>query len=275
MVDVLTRQEVPNKAGARLASAVFSPEVPERGIAHLYFVRLDPNENDLSELNRWLSSDEKARAERFRFDLHRDRFIAGRAQLRQLLGACLGQPPESLRFEYGPNGKPELLPGQVPLTFNLAHCDNVGLIGINQGAPIGVDIEKVRLLPEFDELVDRFFSPREAGAFRELDASKKPEAFFNLWTRKEAWLKATGEGIANSLNQVEVSFLPDEAPELRHLPAGNGNVKDWSIGAFSFAPGFVAAFATRAPHCQGKIFEPSARGFTFSEINQPTQTQLS
>jgi 4'-phosphopantetheinyl transferase len=240
------------------------PSIPGTGEAHLYSIHLEQAPEDLDEIRAWLSPEEKARGDKFHFELHRNRFIAGRGALRRILSTYLGVTPESLGFEYGPYGKPVLRPiqNETRLMFNLAHSDNLGLIGVSHGAIIGVDLEKVRFLEDFDDLVGRFFSPSEAGIFLGLNPVEKPEAFFNLWTRKEAWLKATGEGIAHSLNQVEVAFLPEETAEIRRLPAGHGRVEDWSLESVSLAPGFAAAVVMESPGNNPSFSAPGRKTLT-------------
>jgi 4'-phosphopantetheinyl transferase len=189
------------------------------------------------------------RADRFRFELHRNRFVAGRGLLRLILGKYRELPPGSLRFSYGPNGKPELTPGEgaqcagSPLHFNLAHSEGVGVLAVTQSGPVGVDVEQVRSLPEFKELVDQFFSAREAAEFTRLEREQQPAAFFNLWTRKEALLKATGEGIGRLLNQVEVSFLPGQPARVLSLPAEPWAGHEWSLVDLPISPVYVGALA--------------------------------
>ena len=161
-----------------------------------------------------------------------------------LLGEYLGTAPEALRFGYAANGKPYLKNPTSGVSFNVAHCDSLALIAIaEKQEEIGVDVEKVRWMPDFDALVSRFFSRREAEVFVTLEAETKPAAFFNLWTRKEALLKATGEGICGALNGVEVSFLPGEPARLLALP--DGAASDWTLRDFVPADGYVAALAVK------------------------------
>ena len=205
-----------------------------------------------------LSSSERERAARFHFQHHRNRFQAGRAFLRSALSRWLDVEPAQIEFGSGPNGKPELGGrfADCGLHFNLSHCDELALLAFSRLAPLGVDVERVRALDDADDLVARFFSPRENRAFQQLAETEKPLAFFNLWTRKEAWLKATGEGIGHLLNQVEVSFLPGQTPELLHVPKrweppGNNT---WSLHQLTPARGFTAALAIAATdpqlHCR-------------------------
>src|SRR5262249_10949243 len=161
---------------------------------------------------------ERERATRFVRDVHRERFIVAHGVLRLILARYLDRPAGSLQFKLGPNGKPELAGDLLEtLYFNLAHSENLALVAVGTNSSIGVDVERVRCLDNFDELVGRFFSHREASVFHGLNAELKPQAFFNLWTRKEAWLKATGEGIGHSLNRVEVTFLEGDGARLLKL----------------------------------------------------------
>src|SRR5262249_48669543 len=121
--------------------------------------------------------------------------------------------------------------------------EDLALIAITRLGAIGVDVEQIRPVADAGELVERFFSPRENILFTALPDNQKNAAFFNLWTRKEAWLKATGEGIAHSLNRVEVTFLPGEPAQLLALPEKPGLISDWTLRALTPASGFVSAVA--------------------------------
>jgi 4'-phosphopantetheinyl transferase len=212
---------------------------------HVWAACLDLPSETLVRLASILSQDESQRADRFRFDTHRNRFIAARAILRSLLGTYLRSAADALQFEYGPNGKPTLAAPFVEsgLSFNLAHSEDLALIAVTRLGPIGVDVEQSRPVTDVDELVARFFSPRETALFQTLPTSQKNAAFFNLWTRKEAWLKATGEGIAHSLNRIEVTFLPGKPAQLLGLPETPGSKSDWALRELIPATGFVGAVA--------------------------------
>jgi len=199
----------------------------------------------IDRMRLFLSRDEKLRAGRFRFERDRNRFIVARAWLRAVLAHYLEISPAKIVFSYGPSGKPVLagaLAGSE-LQFNLAHSGALALLAVTTTAPIGIDVEHTRSIPEAEQLVCRFFSPREADFFHELEADARPAAFFNLWTRKEALLKATGEGIAHSLNRVEVSFLSHEPARLLSLPPGTLPLSRWTLRELHPAMGFTAALA--------------------------------
>ena len=212
---------------------------------HVWTISLDVTPASSGLFKKILSSAELERARRFRFDLHRNRFIAGRGSMRTLLSNYLQTEPSKLQIGYGPYGKP-ILAGtflESGVHFNLAHSENLALLAITLAGEIGIDLEQIRPLIDADELVARFFSARESAAFHHLPVVQKPLAFFNLWTRKEAWLKATGQGIGDLLNAVEVSFLPGEPARFVSLPGDAQTLASWILREFEPAPGFVAALA--------------------------------
>lgn len=225
---------------------------PGPKVVHIWAASLEVPASWLAAFQRPLSRDELARAARYRFDQHRNRYIAAHGWLRQLLGRYLAVPAATVEFEEGPKGKPGL--GGVArasgLQFNLAHSEGLALVAIACATPVGVDVERIRTLFEAEDLVSRFFSKREADEFRALTEDQKPVAFFRLWTRKEAWLKATGEGIAHLLDQVEVSVLPAEPLRLLRLPEGFSPPSDWSLCDLAPGPGFAAALAMPIPGAQ-------------------------
>jgi 4'-phosphopantetheinyl transferase len=209
---------------------------------HVWAAWLD---GDSSPHENLVSNPEQERAARFHFEHHRRRFINGRGILRLLLGHYLQVELAGVEFAYGGNGKPKLAErfGVSGLQFNLAHSEELALLAVSLGCSIGIDLEKILPLHEAGELVARFFSKRENAVFQKLTEDEQPEAFFNLWTRKEAFLKATGEGIANSLHLVEVSFLPAEKTRLISLPENLGQRADWHLYNLQPAEDFAAALA--------------------------------
>jgi 4'-phosphopantetheinyl transferase len=122
----------------------------------------------------------------------------------------------------------------------------VALLAVTQLGPVGVDVECIRPIKNVEDLVARFFSRRENEMFQKLPSEKRPAAFFNLWTRKEALLKATGEGIAGGLDRVEVSFLADEPARLLALPENTGEAERWSLSELLPASGFCGAVAIQS-----------------------------
>ena len=185
-----------------------------------------------------LSDDERARARRFVFDAHRRRFIACRAWLRTRLGERLARDPAALRFVYGPVGKPAL-EGER-LRFNLSHSGEHALLAVADGVEVGVDIERVRPLADMDALTLRVFSDGERAALAAVPADQRTAAFFAGWTRKEAYIKARGEGIA-LLGAIEVALTPGEPARLMGVRGLADEPQRWSLEALSPGPGLVAA----------------------------------
>ena len=227
----------------RLGSSIPGLPIPAPGKVHVWATLLDAAPGLQSDLESLLSFSERSRAERFHFEEHRHRYIVAHGWLRRLLGGYLGIPANAVQFECGAQGKPFLAASArcSNLQFNLAHCESVALLAVACGTPVGIDVERVRPLPDVGDLVNRFFSGKENSEFQPLPEDQKPLAFFNLWTRKEAWLKATGEGIAHLLAGVEVSFLPDAPAQLLGLPAKYGPLENWTVRSVSPGPGLAAA----------------------------------
>jgi 4'-phosphopantetheinyl transferase len=175
------------------------------GDVDLHLERLDVSAPSLERAWHLLSADERERAERFRFDLHRHRFIAGRALVRETLARHLGHPAHALAFTYGPAGKPSL-PG---VSFNAANSEDLVLIAITAHGELGVDLERVRDLPDRDPLAAHYFHPDERAIWDTLASPDRTTAFFRWWTAKEAFLKATGTGLGGPLRETAIDFHPE------------------------------------------------------------------
>ena len=212
---------------------------------HVWATVLATPANILEGFARNLSPDETARANKFKFEKHRNRYIAGRGALRAILGRYLGAGPADLRFIYSDNGKPALAEefADAGIHFNLAHTGELALLAVTRIGTVGVDVESVRPVKNVDELVARFFSKRENELFQKVPDKDKPAAFFNLWTRKEALLKATGEGITRSLSLVEVSFLPGEPARLMAISGDAAAGQKWRLREIIPGAGFTGAVA--------------------------------
>lgn len=212
---------------------------------HLWRAPLDLSGSTLERLYGTLADDEKVRAERFRFAEGRARFTAARGVLRDILGRYAGMEPASLQFGYQPSGKPFLLAGTDTgeLQFNLSHSKGMGLYGVTLGRPVGVDVELVRQGAEFSRIAERFFTSKEAEALRNCPAHLQAEAFFRCWTRKEAFIKASGEGFARGLGSFEVSIEPGDSDALLGASDDPAAVQQWRLANVEAAAGFAAAVA--------------------------------
>jgi 4'-phosphopantetheinyl transferase len=188
-----------------------------------------------------LSPDERARADRYAHRLAREQFVCARALLRQILSRYLDHPPNRIRIECSGTGKP-LLPGR-PLHFNVSHSGDLALIAITRRGEVGVDVERVRSLPSYLEMAARYFTPGETAALFSLPAGLSEEAFFHVWTRKEAFLKALGLGLSHGLERFEVSVPPDDPARVLHIDGDRRAGTRWSLCALHPAPTYVAALA--------------------------------
>ena len=204
-----------------------------------------------------LTADERARAERFYFQKQRARFIAGRGLLRNILSRYLDREPDQLRFCYNSYGKPALIEeaGAEGLCFNLSHSHGIALYAVTRGREIGIDIEYFRPDVETEKLADRFFSPREAAALRALPEHLRKEAFFNCWTRKEAYIKADGKGLAIPLNAFDVSLTPGEPAALLRTESQSQEASRWSLQALNPEPGYAAALAVKGHDWELKCWQ--------------------
>ena len=197
--------------------------------------------HELPRLEAILSFDERARASRFRLDRDRSRFIRVRSGLRTLIGSYLGVHPADVAFEYGTHGKPMLGGGyESSLKFNVSHSDGVALIAISHGVEVGIDVEAIRPMADADQIAARFFSPREKAELRGLPSA----SFFTCWTRKEAYLKARGHGLAQELRAFTVTVSSGVPPVVvDHDEEGEG--ERWSVHDLPALPGYAAALVTR------------------------------
>ncbi len=157
-----------------------------------------------------LSADERDRANRFRFAMHRNRYISGRATLRIILGRFAGTAPERLTFEYTQFGKPFLPDSRI--RFNLSHSEDLAVLAVTFDREIGVDVERIQQQKDLLDIAERFFAVPEREALRSLPVSDRAAGFYRCWTRKEAYIKARGDGLSLDLNSFVVSLLPQEPP---------------------------------------------------------------
>jgi 4'-phosphopantetheinyl transferase len=212
---------------------------------HVWRAALNLDTPRLTRLERTLSEDEHARAERFHFPQDRQRFVAARGLLRTLLGRYLGGEPGQVLFCYGPQGKPALAgeSGGETLRFNVSHSGELVLYAVSRGRELGIDIERLR--PDFatEQIARRFFSAGEVAALQTLPAGEQRQAFFACWTRKEAYLKARGDGLSLDLKQFEVSLAPGKPAALLSTKHDPQEVLRWSLRDLTPGPGYVAALA--------------------------------
>jgi 4'-phosphopantetheinyl transferase len=212
---------------------------------HVWRASLDPAPMSVHELAQTLSEEERTRARRFLFERDRRRFIVCRGVLRALLGRYLRSAPASLQFRYGAHGKPALAggAGETALRFNVAHADGTALYGVTLGCEIGIDLERVRSEVASDQIAEQFFSRREVAELRAQRPANRPEAFYTCWTRKEAYLKARGEGLSFPLSRFSVSIGPGRPAALVSTPDDPAEASRWLLADVYPGPGYVGAVA--------------------------------
>lgn len=194
-----------------------------------------------------LADDERRKAERFRFEKDRRHFVAGRGGLRAILSRYLDLEPEQLRFSYNRYGKPTLVAetGGRDLSFNLSHAAGVALCALTRGREVGVDVEFIREDFAGLDIAERFFSLKEVEALRALPPDVRAPAFFNCWTRKEAYIKALGEGLSHPLDTFTVSLAPGEPAALLATENNPTVAHEWTLREVSLEDGYVAAVAVK------------------------------
>ena len=232
--------------------------VPGDDETHVWTARLSQVSATLPALERLLSLDEKQTAGRFLRPGDRSRYIAAHGILRQLLGQYQSVAPAGLAFEKNAFGKPELAPraAQPPLTFNLAHSDDVIVCVVALGRRVGVDVEAIRDDLDVMDMAASQFSPAEAEALRAVPPSARIAAFFRCWTRKEAYVKARGEGLGFPLSHFTVSFDADEPPGLQWVLDDPSAPAQWSVFDFTPTPGYAGAVVV-----EGRPVRPLYRPF--------------
>lgn len=203
---------------------------------HVYAVPVTNAET----MARFLTDEELARSSRFRLGRVRDQFVTARGHLRSLLGQYLSLDPRAVPILYADGGKPHL-PPEYPLHFNLSHTDGLAVFAFGHSR-VGVDVERHRVIPDANALVNRFFSRRECTTFESVVPEMQMKAFFRAWTRKEAVLKAIGRGVA-SLDCCEVNFVDDAEPRLLCLDGDENAGSVWKLFAWQPAEGYLAAGA--------------------------------
>jgi 4'-phosphopantetheinyl transferase len=215
--------------------------------AQVWRAFLVPGKGDVERSWEHLSPEERDRAERFRFQRDRDRFILARSTLRAILGRYLDMAPAEVRFSYARHGKPMLAEGYgTRLRFNLAHSRDLALYALTHDREVGIDVEYMRE-DLSEKIADHYFSPMEAARINAMDRVRGKETFFRTWTCKEAYVKARGEGLLMDFNSFSISMNPGAAPVLAEVDGRPADHLRWSFLEIPPAPGYAAAMATDGP----------------------------
>lgn len=224
---------------------------------HVWRVHLEQPSSQVQQLRDILTADELERADHFYFEEDRQHFIIGRGTLRTILGRYINIDPRRLRFCYNQYGKPFLTSkfDHHLLNFNLSHSGGLALYAITRNREIGIDLERIRSNFEYEEIAEQFFSPTEVAILRIIPAEKKLKAFFNCWTRKEAYIKAHGKGLSLPLHSFDVSFAPGEPPRLLTTKDDPQEASLWVMRELMPGHGYVGALAVKGLDCRFKIWQ--------------------
>lgn len=230
-----------------------APDLPADEV-HVWRAPLDLPGDAVRRLRRLLSDDERERAARFHHERDRLGYIAAHGALRLILGRYLRVDGAALRFRTGAHGKPALDgPENGALTFNLSHSHRLALIAVARGRAVGVDVEWMRADLADMRVAEQFFSAREVSVLRSLPERDRVQGFFNCWTRKEAYIKARGEGLSMPLHEFDVTLAPGEPVRLLATRADPPDAARWQLAALEPGEGYAAAVAAEGQgwrlHC--------------------------
>lgn len=223
--------------------------LPAADEARVWLAHLDLAAATVDRLVAVLSPDERERAVRFHFRRDAMRWIVARATLREILGAYLETEPVAIAFTYGPKGKPALVveEGRADLQFSISHSADLAAFAVTVGVPVGVDVERLREVDDMEQIAARTFSVRECSALRSLPPEQRAAGFFNCWTRKEAYIKALGEGLSYPLDRFSVSVAPGLPARLEVVEDTPDHVETWTMEALPVRAGFAGTVVVGRP----------------------------
>jgi 4'-phosphopantetheinyl transferase len=221
-----------------------------------------------------LSPDEHERARRLLCERARARFIAGRSALRTLLGHYLGETPQALTFRYGPHGKPGLATGASPvsLAFNFSNSEDLALLAVATARELGIDLEYRHRGISVEPLARYILCESEAAALQRLPAERRKQALLTAWTRKEAYLKALGVGLARSLKSVSAGIPDDEEAAVRLLEDADGRPRLWTFVPLAVHPEYLACLAVPGSDWTLRCFDWRPGGALSPSLPQPPTT---
>jgi 4'-phosphopantetheinyl transferase len=223
------------------------------GEVHVWRIELEQPGDLLEKFRSTLEPDELQRASRFYFEKHRSSFVVARGFLRYVLSRYLESKPERLRFSYGDFGKPAL---DSSLHFNMSHSHGVALLAVTEDRQIGVDVEHIRADFATEDIARRFFSHVEVESFNRLSTEEQVAAFFRCWTRKEAFIKATGRGLSQPLDAFDVTLAPGVAAAL--LRVDEDDVSRWSMSDIDVGEHYAGALVVEGRPSNIRFWQFSA-----------------
>lgn len=217
------------------------------GHVHLWRASLNLPPGRIRALERFLSHDELARAKRFVVRGARDRYTTARAVLRNILARYVSAAPADVRFSYTEHGKPDLVHPETSLRFNVTHSHDLAVYALTAGQPVGVDVEYLyrRAIVDRLRIAHRFFSDREYNALAATPRYRRDRAFLACWTRKEAFVKAIGQGLSCPLDQFDVTVDPDGPAELLATRWDVFDAQRWSMVSVDPGPDYIGALVVK------------------------------
>ena len=216
------------------------------------FLNLPPA--SVKSLESYLSADEAQRAARFHFPADHNRYIVAHGCLRDILAGYIHYEPHQLRFSTGEYGKPGLVDTEG-IDFNLAHSSDLVLVAVTRMRKVGVDVERIRRDMELESIARRYFSQREVAELLALPPEQREIAFFNGWTRKEAYIKAQGLGLSLPLDSFDVSLAPDEPAILRETRPDPQKAARWRLESLEVDAQYVAAVAVEGKGLEFRLWD--------------------
>ena len=229
------------------------PPALKDGDVHLWCARLDVENSLAARLEATLSPDERERAGRLALPVVRRRFTVARGHLREILGRYAGLPPGRLRFRYGGSGKPAPAVPDAP-RFSVSHTEDHAVFALHRTLELGVDVERLRPIPNGERLAKRFFSSGEHRSLLRVPPERRDFAFLTCWTRKEACAKAVGEPLIPMLKRFEVPVEPGERARVALLDGDPVAAARWSLTDLAPAPGHIGALAVEGPILRVLLF---------------------
>lgn len=207
---------------------------------HIYQTYLDKPPSEIDNFRKILSQDELQKADRYKFDSDRNNYITCRAILRNILSQYSDFSPDEIIFSYTDKGKPYLNGNEIK--FNLAHTNSYAAYAIIKEKEVGIDLEYVRRIPDALKIASRYFSSAEINELKEISETELDRAFLNCWTRKEAFIKATGDGLSYPLADFSIS-LNSDLPEILYIKGKLSEIKEWSLYNVKVESDYVSSLA--------------------------------
>ena len=212
---------------------------------HVWRCWLEQSDGPIEQLREVLSPEERVRADRPYQERGRRHAVVARGFLRRVLAGYLGVAPATLSFIYGEKGKPSFAWGgeHGDVHFNLSHSGDVAVLGVARGRELGADVERLRAIADHADIASRFFSPAENAELVARWSGDPIRGFFTCWTRKEAYIKATGLGLSQPLDGFDVTIAPGDPPRLLRVERDDAETERWTFATFEPAAGYLGAVA--------------------------------